>query len=51
MVSQNNTKLGGGGKIIETDDPKIGHPECNCVRLVDGNWMFCGLKHGSQNLF
>jgi hypothetical protein len=48
VVSQNNTKLGGRGKIIEIDD---GHPECDCVRLVDGNRMFCGLKRGSQNLF
>ena len=44
-------KLGGRNKIIEIDDAEIGHRECNCVRLVDGNRMFCRLKHGGQNLF
>jgi len=51
VVSQNHMKLGGRNKIIEIDDAEIGHRECNCVRLVDGNRMFCRLKHGGQNLF
>lgn len=48
VVCQNSTKHGGSSKIIDVDDAEIGHRECNCVRLVDGNWMFGGMKLGSQ---
>jgi hypothetical protein len=48
VVSQNNTKLGSLGKIIEIDDAEIGHRKCNCVRPDDGSWMFGGIKRGSQ---
>jgi hypothetical protein len=36
--------IGGEGVLVEIDESKFGHRKYNVGRVVEGTWIFCGLK-------
>jgi len=50
-ITNTVTQIGGKGYIVEVDEAKIGHWKYNRGRIIQGQWVFGGIKRGTKKLF
>ena len=51
MVPQTEGKIGCQGKIVEVDESKFGKRKYKVGRVLDGQWVFCGMFRETLNCF
>lgn len=50
-INNNDSMLGGEGKVVEIDEAKMGRRKYNRGRWIEGQWVFGGIERDTKKMF